>query len=391
MERVTKVINRFDLGTLKGLVDECKLNVQTSSDKDYAGLSIYKYDRSVHRDGSWDNILLQLRGTVLDSSGNVVGRPFNKFFNTFELEDGYVDNLYKNHSYTIYEKMDGSMGSLFYWGGKWLVASSGSFSSEQAEWFRNKIKNYKHNMHILDESCTYVFELIYPKNKIVVDYGRDERLTLLAEIENKTGKISNLERTNYIAGALSFEMPMVYAKNEMDVIVREGVQNLEGFVIRFDNGEQVKIKLQEYVHLLRLCSGLTTKNIINEYVDGRVEYLRKIVEEEDLGFVEDLLNALDNYKKSVLLNHYKFIIRCIFLNDTTRKGIANFYRANVKYLNSINLTLVFALMRDDYTIIDVCLSKMIKNLKENDLSPFKIKSPLLDLKLKLIKLLLWKK
>ena len=55
-------------------------------------LSIYNYSRTCQYGGLWDDITLNCRGLVLDNKGNVIAKPFPKFFNyeslTFQLSDG---------------------------------------------------------------------------------------------------------------------------------------------------------------------------------------------------------------------------------------------------------------------------------------------------------------
>ncbi len=43
-------------------------------------LTIWNYSEKVQYDNLWDDITLQTRGLVTDDKGNVVARPFKKFF-----------------------------------------------------------------------------------------------------------------------------------------------------------------------------------------------------------------------------------------------------------------------------------------------------------------------
>jgi RNA ligase len=44
-------------------------------------LTIWNYTEKVQYEGLWDDVTLQTRGLVTDDKGNVVARPFRKFFN----------------------------------------------------------------------------------------------------------------------------------------------------------------------------------------------------------------------------------------------------------------------------------------------------------------------
>ena len=48
-------------------------------------LTIWNYSEKVQYENLWDDVTLQTRGLVTDDKGNVVARPFKKFFN---IEEG---------------------------------------------------------------------------------------------------------------------------------------------------------------------------------------------------------------------------------------------------------------------------------------------------------------
>lgn len=117
-------------------------------------LTIYNYTDKCTWENLWDEITLMSRGLVVDDLGNIVARPFKKFFNLSEGKTKVTNN------YTIFEKLDGSLGILFFYGGNWIFASRGSFTSEQAikgKELLDKVCNY----NLLDKNNTYCFEIIY--------------------------------------------------------------------------------------------------------------------------------------------------------------------------------------------------------------------------------------
>lgn len=96
-------------------------------------LLIYNYSRITQFSGIWDDITLNCRGLVLDLEGNVIAKPFPKFFNYEEhtAENSKLPPI-PNENFEVYEKMDGSLGIIFHYDGEWLIATRGSFTSEQA-------------------------------------------------------------------------------------------------------------------------------------------------------------------------------------------------------------------------------------------------------------------
>lgn len=146
-----------------------------------APLTILNYTQRAQFDWRWNEQTVQCRGLIVDSSWNVVSRPFRKFFSV----DQYQGEI-PREPFQVFEKLDGSLGILYRVDGEPFIASRGSFTSEQAlrasDILRRKYRDVQ-----LDDSLTYLFEIIYPENRIVVDYGDMEDLVLLATINTRTG------------------------------------------------------------------------------------------------------------------------------------------------------------------------------------------------------------
>jgi RNA ligase len=89
-------------------------------------LTIWNYTETVQYEGLFDDVTLQTRGLVTDGNGKVVAQPFKKFFN---MEEGKHTTT---PEFDVYDKMDGSLGILFNYEGEWVMATRGSFTSDQA-------------------------------------------------------------------------------------------------------------------------------------------------------------------------------------------------------------------------------------------------------------------
>ena len=123
-------------------------------------LAIFNYSRECQYEGLWDDITLNMRGTILDTKGNVIAKPFPKFFNYEEhtAENSKLPPI-PNETFEVYEKMDGSCIICFNYNDEWICASRGSFTSEQAQKANELLKNYP--IEKLDKNNTYIFEIIY--------------------------------------------------------------------------------------------------------------------------------------------------------------------------------------------------------------------------------------
>ena len=202
---------------------------------------------------------------------DIVARPFQKFFNLEETEN----LILPDEPFEVYEKMDGSLGILYWADGKPAIATRGSFTSEQAivatELLHTK---YADAIKYIDPTKTYLFEIIYPENRIVIDYGDARKLVLLAVIDTKTGAEISLP-TVETRHALSlpneyFEIVKRYdGLNDLQALKSLEEYNREGFVVKFKSGYRLKVKFAEYVRIHHIITRVSTINIWEYLKEGQ--------------------------------------------------------------------------------------------------------------------------
>ena len=234
-------------------------------------ISIYNYSRTCQYEGRWDDITLNCRGLILDNEGNVIAKSFPKFFNMEEMKE------IPNEPFQVYEKMDGSLGIVFHYNGEWHLASKGSFISEQAVKGREML--YKYDTSKMNKHYTYLFEIIYKENRIVVDYDFDD-LVLLSVMDYDTGAEFSLDYVN----ALDFRVVKRYNSITDYKQLKSMINNdQEGFVVKFSSGTRMKIKGEEYVRLHRIMTGLSNVDIWEILKNGEdiEQYLEKVPDEFD--------------------------------------------------------------------------------------------------------------
>jgi RNA ligase len=230
-------------------------------------LTIWNYSEKVQYDNLWDDITIQTRGLVTDDKGNIVARPFKKFFNDSE----------KKHTPTpdfdVYEKMDGSLGILFHYDGEWVLATRGSFTSDQAVKGFEMLQNYEYQK--LHKDYTYLFEIIYDDNRIVVKYDYED-LILLAMIHTKTGYEVDLYgegndiRLKNIINNLGFKVVRKYdGINDYSILKGMIKDDEEGFVVKFSNGDRMKVKGEEYLRLHKIMTNVSTTAVWEMLSEGR--------------------------------------------------------------------------------------------------------------------------
>jgi T4 RnlA family RNA ligase len=262
-------MNKLDINKLDQLVAEGKLMVQTEG-----LLRIYKYTPETQFSKDWDELTSQCRGLVVDMDGYQFSNPIPKFFNIEELPPESIPNL----PYEITDKVDGSCIEVFWYGGDLIVCTLGSFASDQAKLAEQMITSEHGYAYTFDAGRTYIFELVAPENRIVLDYGNEKKLVLLAIRDNDTGKEEPYEELLKV-------WPHVVERVDKtieEILVekkREDFINKEGFVIRFSNGFRVKVKYEEYFRLHKIMTGVNEKFVWEFLKEGKPLPLENVPDE----------------------------------------------------------------------------------------------------------------
>lgn len=269
-------------------------------------LKIWNYTQNAMFESVWTEETLMARGLVVhDSTGEIVARPMKKFWN-FEEHYGPLPD----GPYHVWEKVDGSLILYFHYMNEWHFATKGSFTSSQALEAR-KIWEEKYSHVSLDTDYTYLFEVIYPENRIVLDYGDKRDLVFLVQIHTKNA-------TEILADSYySFPIPEYFGlmnskENPIDLKFLE-VPNKEGFILIYNSGLRLKLKFDEYLRLHKVMTGFTEKNIWESLKNGGMEELERVLDrvpDEFYKWVKEISNdLLSKYKEieSVAIKDFVFV------------------------------------------------------------------------------------
>lgn len=235
-------------------------------------LRIYNYSPSAMFDNVWDHEIMLCRGLIVeDISNRVIARPFYKFFNlnTIGHPDTQEANLPKSIP-LVTEKMDGSLGIYWCYGGEEGIATRGSFTSEQATWATNHLKEHYQNLlkPLAEQGLTTLFEIIYPENVIVVNYDFAD-LVMLTLVRISDGW--EVPR-GYLESLGGFHPPLVSKFDKpLSEIVKEDIHNKEGYVLSWHGTTiplRVKVKFPEYLRLHKLLCGVSPKSLCKMLSEG---------------------------------------------------------------------------------------------------------------------------
>lgn len=225
---------------------------------------IYNYTPKCQFSKAWDEVTMQCRGLIVHKdTREIIARPFPKFFNYEE----YIANGWTipDGEPRVFDKRDGSLGILYFGiTGTPYIATRGSFISDQAQWATSWLRKHIDFCNF-DKNFTYLFEIIYPENRIVIDYGSYKGLDLLAIIQTETG--------NEVP-VLGIATPLGYpVQNEpyatFEELKARNEKNKEGYILLYPNGTRIKIKFEDYVRLHKVMTGLSEIGIWEMLRDGK--------------------------------------------------------------------------------------------------------------------------
>lgn len=232
-------------------------------------LRIANYTEKAQYAKRWNAVTLNCRGLIFRTSGEIVARPFPKFFNYAE----HSEKLDLDAEVEVVDKLDGSLGIMYMApDGEYAIATRGSFTSEQAlEGTAILREQYLSHWEGICSVCTYLFEIIYPENRIVVDYGPTRDLLLLGRVDKIDGWITGpaLEHCDPPCA----KADVFPARTLREALAMPPRENAEGVVVRYvDSGLQVKIKQDDYVALHKVVTGLNERAVYDHMTENDLSY-----------------------------------------------------------------------------------------------------------------------
>jgi RNA ligase len=250
--------------------------------------SVVNYMVSLEETFQWDSddpvgstIRRECRGLIFNREGELVSRPYHKFFNIGEKEETQLNkvNLYEPH--IVLEKLDGSMIRPIPTPEGFRLATKAGVTdvAMNAEEFIADKPHYAQFINkCIQKGTTPLFEWCSRKNRIVVDYPEDN-IILTGLRYNDTGKYVDYEvMVNY---ATAWDIPVVKAVDGLAVQnielfvkqVREWDDG-EGIVLRFDTGHMVKVKADDYVLRHKSKDSISQeKNVLQTILSDSVDDL----------------------------------------------------------------------------------------------------------------------
>ncbi len=257
----------LDMDELQQMFDEKRVSKQVHPK---LPLYVLNYSNRAQYMNKWTQSERVCRGLIVeDGTGRVIARGPEKFFNYGQTGAPEVTPETLVH---VTRKEDGSLGIGWTYEGQYGIATRGSFTSDQAIHATAKLDGWlkKEIDYASETGHTKIWEVIYPQNRIVLDYkGRDE-LIHLGDVHNERGVVHF--RANVILGgngwmipfreALKLPIPADEEGYVLDILDEKFVMSSNG---RLDSHVtttgHVKLKGEEYKILHGLLTNTNARRI----------------------------------------------------------------------------------------------------------------------------------
>jgi len=277
--------------------------------KTYKHLAIYKYvggfDFFHHEDAKF---VKWCRGLVYDHKEDcVVACPMPKFHNHFEYSESDLKDIMAGGHYYVTKKVDGSCVLAWYYMGDWHFSTLFGFNSDQAKKARSLLERIGCLDDLLNQKRTYIFEVVYPQNRIVLNYGSEESLTYITEFDPKIGH--EFRTRDFKVSGHGFEcagqLDEAVEIHDLNTLVQSGT-GVEGYVVTIQRPEndydlRIKFKTQWYFNRSWFYSRLQ--------LDGLVKTLSACVKSGDPipqipefdGEITSVCNTVDSLQEAIYL------------------------------------------------------------------------------------------
>ncbi len=302
-----------------------------------------------------DLVLRACRGLIYNfHTMEVIARPMRAFFN-------YNDSRYPETMpgiglpeptvyHEITEKIDGSLGILYEYGNNPVeIATRGSFQSEQAKWATNYFRlqselGHGYTYFQIPEGMTVLVEIVYPENRIVVDYKRVQKLVLIAMIETATGAEPTWNTMKFRANACHMIPPLeivpYYPRVEIAQCADENISNREGYVVKyFPSGPgwelkeptRVKIKFEDYKLAHKAVFGMNNRSVWELLKDGKnIDFEEfKVCPKEFVCWLQTQVSQFTLYFNYIKQNVERLVDEARSHSSWTRKDLATFFNEQV--------------------------------------------------------------
>ncbi|MDO4895970.1 MAG: RNA ligase [Moraxella sp.] len=310
-----------------------KRNFIIKQSKTYPELFVLKYKRDVFFNNTFDNALLEMRGTVIDEYHNIIVRPFKKVFNYNERiakKSKYPITIDDSHLVDAVLKVNGFLGVCTYvdlpethpnhhasFNKKVLYSTTGSLDSNFAKMNKDHCEKYE-PLFKQYPNHTFLFEITDEKDVHIIKETFGE--TLIGIIDVASGRQFSESEIDDIANA--FNAKQAKLGNDIKIIRPNIIKNItfgelkkllknvehEGFMVFDSASQELLFKLKSPYYLISKFLGRSNAGNIGRKLDKRhvdeeyyplIDYIKEnkemfnnLSELDKITFIQDFLKQI---------------------------------------------------------------------------------------------------
>ena len=241
----------------------------------------------------------ECRGLIFNLEGELISRPYSKFFNVGERDETLPEKVPFDQPHVILEKLDGSMIRPVTMpdGGMVMGTKMGptDVAAQVDPWVAEHENYVKFMQEVMQQGYTPIFEWCSRKQQIVVDHPED-RLVLTAVRDVLTGEYMTYTMLQDLA--LDYDLDLVRqfegSAESMQWLINHtrDLKGAEGYVLRWMNGHMVKIKADEYCQIHRAKEGIMRENgVISMILEEKLDDVLPVLSSQDRAQLENFQTA----------------------------------------------------------------------------------------------------
>jgi RNA ligase len=232
----------------------------------------------------------ECRGLKFSKTGDLLARPYHKFFNLGEREETTNSVLSAQgrflEDFCILPKLDGSMVHPIVWndevhfctrmGTTDVAAQALEFAQQSVRLHEPMYLDFCYDLAKV--GITPIFEWCTRQQRIVLDYP-DDQLVLTAIRTNESGAYCTRPEMNLYAD--KYNIPVVdLFEGDWDGInafakMVHDIEEAEGFVLRWEDGSMIKMKGEWYTLIHRTKDSISyEKRIIGLILNGKLDDIK---------------------------------------------------------------------------------------------------------------------
>lgn len=249
----------------------------------HENLLLLNYQDDINHD-EWNDFNSQCRGLIIDlASKSCIAHPYDKFFNIDSHPSTKIDALPLSSGYEVSRKYDGSMITCFSADNRVRFATRSSFENAQTQLAEELyLAKYPTLSQVPFSRFTLIFEVMSSSFDMIIPTSENDLILIgVRDLVQQT----MLRYSDVIKFANEYQLHALSLTNhpfeDLLDLARDGneTQYDEGWVVRFENGQYVKVKTWQYLAFRYIQQlGLTKKQLIRNYCESKPEKWQSFIE-----------------------------------------------------------------------------------------------------------------